>query len=131
MKFKFQQTSDLTRLIIIAQFFLLSYLLFNLTFSLYRNYQFNRSSIAFEAENLRLIDANKNLAEQIDYVSSDSYYEKVIKQNEGLVLPGEEVIIVPKVKDADLLEENSLATDQKTSANHLIWWNAFFGTKSN
>lgn len=86
--------SRTTKIILIAEFILLSYMLYVLATSLYKSYQVDRFITAAEQENAALEQENETLAEDYEYYSSDAYKEKIAKQNFGLVRPGEEVIVL-------------------------------------
>ena len=51
--------------------------------------------------------AAEKLAAEFDYVTSEAYIDKILKQNKGLINPGEEVIIVTS-NDSQLGEEDDL-----------------------
>ncbi len=130
MAIKFNHTSDFTKLLIILQFCLLSYLLYTLTLSIYKNYQIDRHIEAFDFENRRLEDANLQIASDIEYFTSSAYIEKIAKQNFGVVNPGEEVIVVPK-EELDGFEE--ITTGKNTVASNVsnveIWSDYLFGVR--
>ncbi|MBD3328390.1 hypothetical protein GF340_03740, partial [Candidatus Peregrinibacteria bacterium] len=96
MAFKFTESSNTTKMIIIGEFLLVAYLLFTLTSSVYKSYQIDVHIENFEKENARIEEENRRKSEDYDYYSSNAYIEKIAKQNLGLVNPGEEVIIIPK-----------------------------------
>lgn len=131
MAFKFQHTSNFTKMVIIGEFFLVSYLLYTLTVSVYKSYQIDLHIKNFETENVRIEEENRRKTEEFEYYSSDAYIEKIAKQNLGLVNPGEEVIIIPTSKivgtgivggvndEDDDSSYNELTNPQK-------WWKFFF-----
>jgi cell division protein FtsB len=133
MGFKFQHTSNFTKLVIIGEFILVSYLLYILMASVYKSYQIDVHIRTFEADNARIEDENRLKSEEFDYFSSDAYVEKIAKQNLGLVNPGEEVIIIPKnnlkttgiVGDADISIDTSNIQINKPQR----WWKFFFDIK--
>lgn len=86
--------SNTSKIILIIEFFLLAYMFYVLSTSLYKSYQVDRFIASAEQENARLAAENSLLAEDFEYYRSDAYKEKIAKQNFGLVKPGEEVIIL-------------------------------------
>jgi len=116
--------SRTTKIILIAEFILLAYMLYVLTTSLYKSYQIDRFIETAAQENERLAEENKRLASDFEYYSSPEYKEKIAKQNFGLVRPGEEVIILaperkqyvsPQERAAEISQNyyNSLSNPQK------------------
>lgn len=133
MGFKLQQTSNFTKLVIIGEFILVSYLLYILMASVYKSYQIDLHIKNFERDNARIAEENRLKGEEFDYFSSDAYVEKIAKQNLGLVYPGEEVIIIPK---DDILTSGIVGDEQKDQDSGGImlnnpqrWWKFFFDIK--
>ncbi len=131
MAFRFQKTSNFTKMVIIGEFFLVSYLLYTLTVSVYKSYQIDQHIKDFEAENARIEEENRQKSEDFDYYSSNAYIEKMAKQNLGLVNAGEEVIIIPSstVKSSDTgASGNSVnGGNADTNLNNpQKWWKFFF-----
>jgi cell division protein FtsB len=88
------QPSNFTNFLIIGLIVLSAYLLYSLTLAFYKNHQIDIYIEDFEKENQRIEEENNNLMSEFDYVTSDAYIDKILKQNKGLVNPGEEVIII-------------------------------------
>lgn len=88
------QISRTTKMILIVEFILLTYMLYVLSTSLYKSYQVDRFIKQAELENKKLEESNVALAEDYEYYHSDAYKEKIAKQNFGLIRPGEEIIIL-------------------------------------
>lgn len=131
MALRFQHTSNFTKMVIIGEFFLVSYLLYTLTVSVYKSYQIDQHIKNFEAENARIEEENLRKSEEFDYYSSDAYIEKMAKQNLGLINQGEEVIIIPAsdVKSSGLVGaggENGDGAESEKSSNPQLWWKFFF-----
>ncbi len=130
MEFKFLQTSNITKFIIIGEFIAVSCLLYTLTVSVYKDYQLDQHIKNYEIENANIELENKRKLEAFEYYSSDSYIEKIAKQNLNLVNPGEEVIIIPKDELGDpqngqmkgTIEDETL----EASSNPQRWWQFFF-----
>lgn len=131
MAFRFKHTSNFTKMVIIGEFFLVSYLLYTLTVSVYKSYQIDQHIKNFEAENARIEEENRRKSEEFEYYSSDAYIEKMAKQNLGLINSGEEVIIIPSadVKSTGLVGGET-GTDDGNAAggkeNPQKWWKFFF-----
>lgn len=86
--------SRTTKIILIVEFILLSYMLYVLSTSLYKSYQVDRFISQAQEENAKIEKSNYLLLEDYQYYQSNAYKEKIAKQNFGLVRPGEEVIIL-------------------------------------
>lgn len=131
MAFRFQHTSNFTKMVIIGEFFLVSYLLYTLTVSVYKSYQIDLHIKNFEQENARIEEENRRKSEEFEYYSSDAYIEKIAKQNLGLVNPGEEVIIIPhNDSGASGVVGGITDEDEESGYNALTnpqkWWKFFF-----
>jgi hypothetical protein len=118
-------------MVIIGEFFLVSYLLYTLTVSVYKSYQIDQHIKSFEVENARIEEENRRKSEEYDYYSSDAYIEKMAKQNLGLVNQGEEVIIIPSenVKSSGVvggIEEDDDSGSGSSLSNSQKWWKFFF-----
>ena len=131
MAFRFQHTSNFTKMVIIGEFFLVSYLLYTLTVSVYKSYQIDQHIKNFEAENARIEEENLRKSEEFEYYSSDAYIEKMAKQNLGLVNAGEEVIIIPSAdsKSTGIVGGDSVTGEDNgatNAGNPQKWWKFFF-----
>lgn len=131
MAFRLQHTSNMTKMVIICEFLLVSYLLYTLTVSVYKSYQIDQHIKSFEEENARIEEENLLKSEEFDYYSSNAYIEKIAKQNLGLVNPGEEVIIVPNSDSGTSgivggLVSDDTQADTNPQSNPLKWWKFFF-----
>jgi len=71
-----------------------AYLLYSLTVAFYKSHQIDIYIQDFEKENTRIEEENKKLIEEFDYVTSEAYIDKILKQDKGLINPGEEVIVI-------------------------------------
>ena len=89
-----QSGPSLTKVIIIAGFVLVAYMLYSLTVSIYESYQIDQHITNFEQKNDKLRDENLKQLEDFKYYTSHQYIDKIAKENFGLVNPGEEVIIL-------------------------------------
>lgn len=131
MAFRFHQTSNFTKMVIIGEFLLVSYLLYTLTVSVYKSYQIDQHIKNFEAENTKIAEENRKKSEEFEYYSSDAYIEKIAKQNLGLVNQGEEVIIIPNSDLGATGVVGGLADEDDVSGNSSLsnpskWWKFFF-----
>ncbi|MBU1992800.1 MAG: septum formation initiator family protein [Patescibacteria group bacterium] len=127
MRFHFNYSSNLTKLIIIAEFCLVAYLLYSLTSNVYQSYQIDRYISQFEEENFRIAVENAQRSEDYAYYTSEQYVDKIAKQNLGLVNSGEEVIVIaPEDKliaenEAEAMEEARELSIYALS-NPQKWW---------
>lgn len=133
MQFEFQHASRVTKLILIGEFLLVSYLLYALTSYIYKNYQVDYHIKNFQTLNDKIASDNKKAAEDLLYYTSDQYIEKIAKQNLGLVNPGEEVIIISDdllsqpVTDVSAFEGGSEKLSKYYNiSNPRRWWKFFF-----
>jgi cell division protein FtsB len=94
MQQKNDQPSNVTNFVIIGLILLSAYLLYSLTLAFYKSHQIDVYIEDFERENERIRQENEGLIEEFDYVTSEAYIDKILKQNKGLINPGEEVIII-------------------------------------
>jgi len=108
MQIKNDQPSNFTNLLIIGLIIISGYLLYSLTVAFYKSHQIDVYIQDFERENTRIEEENKKLIEEFDYVTSESYIDKILKQDKGLINPGEDVIIIAS---------NSETQDDQTAIN--------------
>lgn len=101
MQKKNDQPSNITNFVIIGLILLSGYLLYSLTLAFYKSHQIDIYIENFEKENERIEQENKKLIEEFDYVTSERYIDKILKQNNGLINPGEEVIVIASNNDTD------------------------------
>lgn len=126
------ETSPTLRLMIIAGFIIVAYMLYALTVSIYRDYEIDRHIKDFETEQEKLTEENQQKLEDYQYYTSQTYIEKIAKQNLGLINPGEKVIILPAGDDTSMskTEETEAEFTLKLSRmnNPQKWWTFFFDT---
>lgn len=120
----------LMRITLVVGFFVVAYMLYNLTVSIYENYQIEKHIAEFETRNEDLRNENARKLEDFQYYTSQEYIEKIAKQNLGLINQGEKVIVIP---DEDLVvlsedEETALLAEQIMASwsNPKKWWKFFF-----
>ena len=77
------QPSNITNFVIIGLIILSGYLLYSLTLAFYKSHQIDIYIENFEKENQRIEKENKKLIEEFDYVTSERYIDKILKQNNG------------------------------------------------
>ncbi|MBN1494260.1 septum formation initiator family protein [Candidatus Peregrinibacteria bacterium] len=106
MQIKNEQPSNFTNILIIGLILVSVYLLYSLTLAFYKSHQIDVYIANFEDENKRIEAENKKLIEEFDYVTSEAYIDKILKQDKGLINPGEEIIVIAS---------NSAATENKES----------------
>ncbi len=132
MAFQFNHTSNFTKMIIIVEFLVVSYLLYTLTKSVYQSYQIDQHIENFKKENDMIAQENKQKEADYSYYSSDAYIEKIAKQNLGLVNPGEEVIVIPSSVSGSTgvvggaVEEIEDNVRVQPLSNPQKWWKFFF-----
>lgn len=115
MEEKNEQPSNLINFVIIGLIILSTYLLYSLTLAFYKSHQIDIYIEDFEKENQRIAEENKKLIEEFDYVTSDSYIDKILKQNKGLINPGEDLIVIASTPL--LGEETNLQKEADSSRN--------------
>lgn len=137
MAFQFNHTSNFTKMIIIVEFLVVSYLLYTLTKSVYQSYQIDQDIVDFKQQNDLIAQENKQKEADYSYYSSDAYIEKIAKQNLGLINPGEQVIVIPNsaggqtnaATDTSAPNQNSTENIQ-TLPNIQKWWKFFFDIRT-
>lgn len=134
MSFRFSYTSNFTKLIIIVEFVLVSYLLYSLTKNIYNSYQVDLVIESFKKENAVIESENHKKVEDYLYFTSDEYIDKIAKQNLGLIDKGEEVIVLApeiskSVDSGDNAEDifNNFLGKKRRMSNPQQWWDFFFG----
>lgn len=130
MTTRFNNTSNLTKIIIILEFLLVAYLLYSLTKIIYNNYRIDSYIETFKAENAQIEEENRKKNEDYLYFTSEEYIDKVIKQNWNYVNAGEEIIILSdEVLNTEIPVNEDELPEAKTYSglsNPRQWWNLFF-----
>lgn len=123
------QPSNITNFIIIGLIILSGYLLYSLTLAFYKSYQIDIYIENFEEENRRIEEENRKLIEEFDYVTSERYIDKILKQNNGLINPGEEVIVVASNdinnETSDIYDIDSYTTRNLDKLSNVKKWRIF------
>jgi cell division protein FtsB len=100
----YKKPSYVTNLIIFALICVVGYFLYSVTLALYKSHKIDVYIEQFREENERIEKENKTLKDEYEYVTSEAYKDKILKQNKGLINPGEEVIVITS---EDVLEEEA------------------------
>ncbi|KKU79713.1 MAG: hypothetical protein UY05_C0023G0005 [Candidatus Peregrinibacteria bacterium GW2011_GWA2_47_7] len=123
-------TSNFTKVVLLLEFLLVSYMLYVLMSSVYRSYQIDRHIEQFELENTQLAVENEQLSKDFKYYTSPEYKDKIAKQSLGLVNPGEEVIVLPADETVvvSLIEQEQESNERRWDSytNAQKWWIFFF-----
>ncbi len=128
MEGKNDQPSNLTNFIIIGLIILSTYLLYSLTLAFYKSHQIDIYIEDFEEENERIADENSKLIEEFDYVTSDAYIDKILKQNKGLINPGEDMIVIastPLLGEEFDIDNYPLSNRNLEDASNINKWRIF------
>lgn len=123
------QVSRTTKLVLIAEFILLAYMMYVLSTSLYKSYQIDKFIQMSVDENAKLLASNEMLEDDYEYYSSNAYKEKIAKQNLGLVRQGEEVIILAPEESTPFTvtdRENEISEQYFRSLSNPQKWYLFF-----
>lgn len=92
-----------------------------------RRYEVNReiNQLKKEVENLEV--RNAELADLIQYVNTESFQEKEARTKLGMAKPGEKVVVIPDVPEAQSVDENSnVPANLEELSYPQRWWNYFF-----
>ncbi|MFA5793005.1 MAG: septum formation initiator family protein [Candidatus Gracilibacteria bacterium] len=132
MQESYESQFGMMRIVLVVGFFIVAYMLYNLTVSIYENYNLEKHIADFEDRNTKLQDENAKKQDDLAYYISEEYIDKIAKQNLNLVNPGEKVIVIP---DEDLVvisndpNASELSEDIMNSwPNSKKWWEFFFGS---
>ncbi len=128
---KFTSTNSFTKLIIIGELMLLSYLIFSLTSNVYESYKVDSYIEKFEEENAKLAAEIRQQNADYLYFTSPEYIDRIAKQNLGLVNQGEQVIVLApevfgEVAGEEVVDDGYFAVFSGNS-NVQDWWEFFFG----
>lgn len=74
-----------------------------------------------EAKKAKLVEEQKKLADELAYVQSEYYLEKVAREELHLAKPGETVVIVPENQRIEV-SENQERQEEQEFPNYLKWW---------
>lgn len=119
--------SNFSKVVILLEFVLVSYLIYALTKNVYQNYKVDKIIETYKLENEKIEEQIKNKTEEYLYVSSEEYIDKIAKQNLGYINPGEEIIVLSNdILDTGLEEEISPNSTSKSKKILYEWKNVFF-----
>ena len=128
----YESPFDMMRITLVVGFFVVAYMLYNLTVSIYENYQIEQHIADFKERNAALKEDNQQKMDDLQYYISDEYIDKVAKQNLNLINPGEKVIVIT---DEDLVvlsqdEDTAALSEQirQSWSNPKKWWKFFFSS---
>lgn len=128
----YESPFDMMRITLVVGFFVVAYMIYNLTVSIYENYQIEQHIADFKERNLALQEDNQQKMDDLQYYISDEYIDKVAKQNLNLINPGEQVIVIP---DGDLVvlsqDADTAALSEQIRASWSTpkkWWKFFFSS---
>ncbi|MBT6143338.1 hypothetical protein HOH51_02380 [bacterium] len=82
------------KFVLIIELLIAVYMISSLMVTEYKNYKIENYIAQFELENQRLTLENQDLNSQFDYFTSSEYQEKIAKQNFGLAISGEKVLVI-------------------------------------
>ena len=109
---------------------MIAYMLYSLTLSIYRNYSINVHIENFQRINAQLQAENEAKIKSYEYYSSPEYQDKIAKQNLGLIMPGEEVIVIPPSASISVFEFDEIEAEERARLERLSnfgkWWEFFF-----
>ncbi|MCL5093555.1 MAG: septum formation initiator family protein [Patescibacteria group bacterium] len=101
--------------------FLFIYLVVMLGRTTYLNYNSSKQVKNLKSEIEALKEQNKKLADELEYLKSPAYIEKVARQRLGLKKPGEEVMVVVPDESGERVE------NKPEKPNYLKWWDYILG----
>lgn len=120
------------KIIILA---IVTYILFNIGRSIWKNWQLNQKVKTAQEEISRLEENNKMFQDQILYYQTDTFKELEARSKLGLKKPDENMILAPENVDP---AENKEAGKTKTAKNGknddeipnpIKWWHYLIGNK--
>ncbi len=125
--------SKQTKIILALELFFAFYMILAITMSEFERYKVEKYIDQYESQNLEIVLENQELMDLLSYYSSAEYQQKIAKQNLGLVLPGEKVLVIPEgssLTDGDKFNMNVSLQRQKfflEQPNYKKWLIYFFG----
>ena len=103
------------------------YILFNISKSVWRNWQVNQEIKKTEKSLLELEKEKENLQNQIIYYQTTTFKELEARRKLGLKKPDENVVLVPENVDSGQKQKTSFENknnqeENKKIPNPLKWW---------
>ena len=95
----------------------------------YRSRKIQKEVEDLQSEAERIQNENKALSQQISYLQTPDFQEKVAKEKLNLQKPDENVVVVkPGVSQPQSAPDQTVqgVVAQQDTPNYLKWWNAFF-----
>lgn len=129
---QFEKTGSWSfRFFMLAGLFAVGYISYNLFQETYKENQINKEISQLQTEIERLNQDNKNFQELVNYLQTDDFKEKEIKDKLNLVKEGEQVILVKEkdvaVKSAQIENNQSPKAEVIVNrSNYYWWWHYFF-----
>lgn len=132
MQESYEHEFNVMRIVLVTGFFVVAYMLYNLTVSIYENYTLEKHISDFKERNEKLKEENSQKQSDLAYYISNEYIDKIAKQNLNLINQGEKVIVIPN-EDLVVLTDDPNATtlseDTMDSwSNPKKWWEFLFGS---
>ncbi len=85
-----------------------------------------RQEIAYLEDQAKKMESKKvELLEVLKYVKSDNFVEEKARTELNLVKPGEQVVVIPQVKEVGDRQENEAVVRLKNIPNYQKWLNYF------
>lgn len=106
------------------------YMTYILTTSIYNSYLLDRHIENFREKNEEIAERYRNNLSDLQYFRSDTYAEKVAKEQFNMVNPGEEVIVLVdqqvNVRAEELVTQEESLKEYRRMSNPQKWWYYFF-----
>lgn len=119
------------KVLLIIEFLIAVYMIATLARSEYNSNQIEKYIENLEEKNMQIVEENETLRSDFEYYTSPEYKEKMAKQNQGKVNPGEKVLIILENEEleadvsADLVLDKVL--ENKNLPNWKKWMSYFVG----
>ena len=91
----------------------------------YQDYQVCQEIAYLEDQAKKMESKKVELLEVLKYVKSDNFVEEKARTELNLVKPGEQVMVVPQIKDRSNRQENEAVVRLKNIPNYQKWLNYF------
>ncbi|EKD49466.1 MAG: hypothetical protein ACD_63C00135G0002 [uncultured bacterium] len=100
-----------------------------------KKYEIAQEIAKIQEEKKTLETENERLVEMLDYLKTDSYRDKVAREELGLQKEGESALIFSEGEETVQKEEGMVGKAEKAEEeiyipNYKKWWNYFFKTES-
>jgi cell division protein FtsL len=91
------------------------------------NYDLNRQIAAQKKQIEDLSIREAQLKYDVQYYKTNSFIEKSARENLGLMMPGEGIIILPKKPSSSTAPAATTNSPSKKKSNPAQWWEFLFG----